>query len=782
MGISRREFVTGATGAGIGLGVGAFSHKLPLPPPQVGPDWGPGEETFVPSTCVLCPARCGIRARLVDGRLSRIDGNPLHPVSQGGLCPKGRAGIQLYYHPGRLKGPLERVGPPGSDEFRSISWEAALDRIVKALRSARERGAASSVEWMVGETSGLMGELVSAFSQVYGSERIMVDDYRDGSAEVIRLCQGIDAPPAFDLAASDLVLSFGAGLSEAWWALPQAAGARDGEPGSAPRWIQVDVRLSRTATSADQWIPVRLGTYGTLALGLAYLMLKEGLYDADIMSRHVSGWEDWTDENGTRQLGYRRLVLRHGRPDEVSARTGVPVAQLVALAKAFGTAESPVALWDQAVAWRTGGLADALAIHALNILAGRLNRPGGLLVQAPLILPSLLSGEPAPAGAHGLAKAPLASTSWPQSSNNGETPPPEVLFLYQANPVASAAMGEVVVQALSRVSLVVSFSPFLDESARYADLVLPDHTYLERWQDALAPPAVAFPVWSVVQPVTEPLYDTRATGDVILDLAARLGGELKAWSRWSSVEQIVRERGIALAGAHRGSAFVQAFRRKELQELEGRGWWLPHGQSAQEYWGTILTAGGWFDPLYDYHDRSGTSQHPDGRIWVFPPEARRRLRRSGEPLAEGFLPITTETSKEENSLDPFPLRLVPYRIMTLASGGVSLMPWLLEHLGVLTGNAWETWVEINPDTARELGLQSGRRVRVESPEGAFQASLRYFHGAQPGVINVPYGLHSFVGGWGEHRGANPLTAVGDRVDPVTGLPDWYSTRVRLVGT
>jgi anaerobic selenocysteine-containing dehydrogenase len=335
-------------------------------------------------------------------------------------------------------------------------------------------------------------------------------------------------------------------------------------------------------------------------------------------------------------------------------------------------------------------------------------------------------------------------------------------------------------EALSRVPLVVSFSPFLDESARFANLVLPDHTYLERWQDALAPAAVAFPVWGIVQPVVKPLHDTRATGDVILDLAARLGGEVNAWSRWSTVEEIVRERGVALAGALRGSAFVEAFRQDELRELESRGWWLPHGQSPEDHWTTILASGGWFDPIYDYHDRSGISQHNDGRVWIFPDEARRRLRDSRPGLAEGFLPIEAAAPPGDGAENGFPLRLMPFRVLTLASGGTALMPWLLEHLGVTVGHAWEPWAEINPGTARELGLQAGQRVRVESRDGAFDATLRLFAGAQPGVINVPYGLHTRIAGWGEPRVANPLAAVGHRVDAVTGLPDWYSTRVRLI--
>ncbi|MDP2626093.1 MAG: molybdopterin-dependent oxidoreductase, partial [Candidatus Rokubacteria bacterium] len=628
-------------------------------------------ETFVPSACLLCPAHCGIRARLVDGVLTRIDGNPLHPVSQGGLCPKGVAGIQLVYHPGRLKGPMQRVGPPGSDTFEPISWDAALDRIVAALRSSREQGEAVSVEWLVGDASGVMGDLVSGFCRAYGTERITVDDYRDGSADIMRLCQGISAPPAFDLGASDLVLSFGAGLSEAWWALPQAARARDNGPDRSPRWVQIDARLSRTAVSADQWIPVRPGTYGTLALGLAYLMAKEGLYDANTLSERVSGWEDWSDEAGTRHEGFRTLVLRHGRPDDVSARTGVPVAQLSELAKTFGTARSPVAIWDQVVTWRRGGLSDALAIHALNILAGRLNRPGGVLVQAPMSLPGPLDGA---GGGGDFPPAPLTSTSWPTDPGAGDTPAAKIVFLYQSNPVASAARSEEVRQALSRVPLVVSFSPFLDESARYANLVLPDHTYLERWQDALAPAAVAFPVWGVVQPVIKPIHDTRATGDVILDIAARLGGEVKTWARWSTVEEIVRERGAALAGANRGSPFVQPFRQGELRELEGRGWWLPHGQSAEEHWKMILESGGWFDPIYDYHDRSGVSQHSDGRVWIFPAEARRRLQSSPRGLAENFLPISVGTASDEEAPEGFPLRLIPYRVLTLASGGTALTP------------------------------------------------------------------------------------------------------------
>jgi anaerobic selenocysteine-containing dehydrogenase len=776
--IGRREFLAGMGGLGVGLGLGAASHWFPIPPPDVNPAWSPGREEFITSTCLLCPSHCGIRGRLVDGKPVRLDGNPLHPVSRGGLCPKGAAGLQLLYHPGRLTGPVERTGPPGSGQFRRVSWEEALGRITRSLAGLRSGGEARSVMWLAGDVSGIMAALLHRFTRVYGTPHLLVDDYADGSAEVLKLCQGIGAPPAFDLAAADMVLSFGAALSEAWWCLPQAARARDAEPGRRPRWVQIDVRHSRTAASADEWVPVRPGTYGALALGIAYVLLKEGLYDADRVNDQVLGIEDWRDESGQNVPGLRKLILRYGRSEEVSQRTGVPAETLVRLAKTFGSMSRPVAVWDQAVAWRAGGLADALAIHALNVLAGAVGRPGGVLVQPPLPVPAL-EGPAGEAPAAGADRTALAPADWAARVAAGSPPPVKALFLYYANPAASSPNPAEVRKALERIPLVVSFSPFLDESARYAHLVLPDHTYLERWQDAPAPPSVPIPVWGLVQPLIAPLHDSRSTGDVLLGLASGLGGDVAASFRWSKVEDVVRERGKALAASSQGSFFVPPFRRDELRELEARGYWLPHGMSADAFWTSIRKSGGWFDPYYDYNDRSAASQFPDGKIRVFPPAARQRIASTVTNLEEGFLPLDTASVPGEEEGD-YPLRLIPFRVMTLASGGTALMPWLLENLGVLTSDAWETWAEINPETGRRLGLSSGQRVRIESQAGSFGARLRYFPGAQPGVVNVPYGLHTSVDGWGRADGSNPLVAIGARRDPSTGLPDWHTTRVRVV--
>jgi len=780
MPIGRREFLAGLGGLGAGIGLGAVSHWLPLPSPEVGPAWSPGQEEFITSTCTLCPAHCGIRGRVVDGKLVRIDGNPLHPVSRGGLCAKGVAGIQLLYHPGRLTGPVERVGPAGSAEFRRIGWDEAIQRVADRLAELRAGSEADSAIWLVGDVSGVMSELLGRFTKAYGTPHLLEEDYTDGSAQVMKLTQGIDRPPAFDMESSDLILSFGAPLAESWWCPTQAARARDPREGRRPRLVQIDVRHSRTASRADEWIPVRPGTYGALAIGIAYVILKEGLSPTQAGLDKIHGLEDWTDDNGRRAPGFRSLVLRHGRTEDVASLTGVPAETIVRLAKAFGTARSPQAVWDQVVGWRTGGLSDSLAIHALNVLVGSIGRPGGLLVQPSLPVPSLdelagVRGVDAPP-----ARSELTTADWASRVAAGKATA-AAMFMYHANPVASSPDGPEVARALGKIPLVVSFSPFLDESAKHADLVLPDHVYLERWQDAPAPPSVPIPVWGLVQPMVQPLHETRATGDVILEIAARLGGDIASHFPWPTVEDLVHARGAALTSVRRGGVLDGEFRRGELRELEARGWWIPHNLSRDDFWSLLRERGGWYDPYYDYNDRSSVSQFADGTIRLFPMEAREAIGASKNDLAEGFLPLADSPGASDGGQGgEYPLTLVPYRVMTLASGSTPLMPWLLENLGVLSGDAWETWAEINPKTARGLGLRPGQVVSIEAPAGAIRARLRFFEGAQPGVVNVPYGLHTRVEGWGRADGANPLVVVGPRRDPVTGLPDWYSGRVRVV--
>lgn len=737
--------------------------------------WAPGVEGRVVSSCLVCPARCGIRARTVDGRLVAIGGNALHPVSRGGLCPRGIAGVQMQHHPDRLASPLVRTGIRGSGEWREVSTEGAVALIAERLRALRAAGRPEGLAVVAGYCEGSMRELWRSFLRAFGSPNYVADDYADGTDAVMALMHGIPRRPAYDLDQSALVLSFGAPLFESWWSplqayvafgMRRAAGAET----ARSRFVQVDTRFSRTAARAHEWVGIRPGTYGVLALGIAYVLLKEELFDAAFVERQVAGFDD-----------YRELVLGHYRTEEVSAATGVPVERIVALAKSFGERRPAVAVLGPDVLLAPDGLLAGIAVHSLNVLVGSVNRPGGVLFGDDPPLDPLAEPVLDVPARTGLARAPALGTGpafgagdeaarFAGAVASGAGPAPDALLLYYANPLASASDPALWRTVLERVPFVVSFSPFLDETARHADLVLPDLMAYERWQDAPAPASYPYPVWGVARPIVEPPAGAMHTGEALLTLARGLGGTVASSLPYADVEALLRARARGLFRARRGMTFGEEFERAHLRQMEERGWWLPAHLEFDAFWDDLVARGGWMDLFYDHTDPARLARTADGRIHLLPVPLERALRAEGRGRAAYRL----GTAPDAPPADGFPLRLLPYRISTLASGTLALEPWLAEQPTIFGDRHWVPWVEVHPDTAAGLGLGDGALVRVRSARGDYRARLKTFPGVAPDTVCAPYGLRHPDG-----ELANPLALTDGTGDPLTGLPSWSSTFVRL---
>jgi anaerobic selenocysteine-containing dehydrogenase len=304
----------------------------------------------------------------------------------------------------------------------------------------------------------------------------------------------------------------------------------------------VDTRFSMTAAKADEWLPVRPGTDAALALGIAHVIVRDGLQDQAFLRDHGFGFEDWVDESGHRHEGFRTMILRDYKPSSVAARTGVSEEKITRIAHEFGNARPAIAMGDRGVSRYPNGLYTRWSIHCLNALVGNIDQPGGILTppEIPFTpLPSLVADPVAEHGrtrpridGAGTADAPLATSAvhrLPDAIRSGEPYPVKAAFLYHANPLFSLPAALRMREALDRVPFVVSFSPYLDESALASDLVLPDHIFLERWQDDPTPRNVGFPVLGIRRPARAPLYDTRATSDVLFALAKALGPDLRAY-------------------------------------------------------------------------------------------------------------------------------------------------------------------------------------------------------------------------------------------------------------
>ncbi|HEU4884746.1 MAG TPA: molybdopterin dinucleotide binding domain-containing protein [Longimicrobium sp.] len=256
-GMKRRTFlkVLGASGAATAT-VGCSTREVEkLIPYAIAPEEiVPGVPTWYTSTCRECPAGCGIQVETHEGRATKVEGNPLHPISHGNLCPRGQASVQGLYHPDRYTGPS--VMEFGVDEARAVSWSQAERVVAEEIRRA-PRG---SVVFLTGEYRGTMDTLVDQFAAATGARRV-------------RYAPLEDAPRDLDFANADLLVSFGADFLETWgspvdyaWQFAQMHGYRNGRRG---RFVWVGPHRPLTGLNSDLWIQTRPGTEALVAQALA---------------------------------------------------------------------------------------------------------------------------------------------------------------------------------------------------------------------------------------------------------------------------------------------------------------------------------------------------------------------------------------------------------------------------------------------------------------------------------------------------------------------------------
>jgi len=298
----------------------------------------PGVAVWKESVCPLCMAGCGVLARVIEGDVEvtrngrsgivakglarKLEGNPAHPISGGKLCPRGQAAIQVTYHPDRITQPLKRVGERGAGQFQPVSWDDALAELALKLTALREVGGQNALMFWTRPLRGVRLTLVSRFLKAFGAPPPLV--FEVFGDDVLRLANsrsfGYAQLPTLDLARSRYVISFGADFLGTWNS-PVAQNAaygqmRQGRPGVRAKFVQIEPRMSQTGANADEWVPVKPGTEGALALGIAHVILNERLRPADAAGRAGAQIEGWS------------TGLPAFTPESVQEQTGAPAARI----------------------------------------------------------------------------------------------------------------------------------------------------------------------------------------------------------------------------------------------------------------------------------------------------------------------------------------------------------------------------------------------------------------------------------------------------------------------
>ena len=480
---NRRDFLKlvglGVAGASAGCASRPADRLLPyLVAPE---DALPGVPRWYASTCRECPAGCGTLVKTREGRVVKIEGNPEHPVNRGGLCARGQAALQGLYDPDRLKGPAART----AGAWQPRSWDAALRQAAEGIRTARAAG--KRVVLVTANEAGSYLKLAGEWASAVGGTHLVYEAFGlEAVREANRITFGLAAVPQLDFAQARYAISFGADFLETFASpVAQARGfaAMRARPESG--WfVAVEPRLSPTGANADEWVGVPPGGELAVALGMAHVILREGLG-----SGPAALVEDWT-------------------PDRVEHETGVPAATLERLARAFAGRRPSLAVAGGVAAQSGQATALAAAVNLLNHVVGNVGR-------TVRFDRALDYGAVAPFSEVRKLVAAMAG---------GEV---GVLIVHGADPVYSTPGWAGFAAALAKVPFKVSLAGSLDDTASLCDLVLPACHPLESLGDSRSVQGV----WSLQQPAMAkvPLFDTRPAGDTLLALAGAVApGRLPA--------------------------------------------------------------------------------------------------------------------------------------------------------------------------------------------------------------------------------------------------------------
>ena len=731
--------------------------------------WFEGLESWVPTVCGACPGGCGILARKIDGRVVKVEGNPFHPLNQGKVCPRGQAGVQLLYNPARIRAPLKKVGDRYSGKWQEITWEEAFDIVSAKLMQLRNSGKSHTVVFLGQLEPKASSELISRFLKVYGTPNHLQLDPWKAMKLVYSFSHGVPDLLAFDFENCRYILSFGAQFLTNWptsLEIQRAYGER--RAGRDLKIVQVEPRFSLCASRADRWIPIKPGTEGLLALGIALVMIRERLYDEEFIRRFASKFDDWTNEQGESVAGFKSAILRQVRLEDISDSTGVPLKTLIEIAKEFSSSKPALAIADYNLSFQKNGFFNALAIHSLNALGGSIDIPGGVVRQRKAPLKDRAGAQLDETAKLALSQPKLNEPSKYSLRAILENSPYEIncLMLSPQTFPANFPFYKNLEDVLEKIPLVISFQPFEDGSLDFVDLVLPDTTYFEKWQMSEISSLSMKTVVGVGQPVIKPLYSSRPFEDVILSLAKKMGGPLALNFPWPSHKEALLDQLSGLYEAARGSIFLPPDEQAQLRFLEEKGWWISHSDSLDAFLKDIFEKGGWQDPVYHFNMRSTIYQNPLRRF-----EFRAPIQGQGKTL------------KPEPEGHEYPFQLFLYDLPFTAADSGANMPLYQETLGFQFELKWKTWVEINPETAKELEIRDQDFVWVESPYGKIKAVAKIFPGLALNVVAMPLGkVETFPAEKGLREKNSPLTLLAEEGDDQTALLSRQTAWVRIYKT
>lgn len=758
---------------------------------------------WIPSCCNMCGGQTGILCQVVDGTVVRIKPNPYNPggftnisddffqncaLEGAVMCPKGNAGIMTLYDPDRLAKPVRRTNSAkgiGVDpRWKEISWEEAYREIAERLRALRDAGTPEALLWFSEDHS--FTHIQADFCALYGTPNYsMHSNLCDTSRKAsFKLVMGDDRP-LMDSIQSRYILLFGWNpLGATKWAhLPRII-TRARERGA--KLVVVDPYFSATARKADQWIPIRPGTDGAMALAMAHVIIRDGLYDKDFVERWTYGFDRFAD------------YVKDKTPAWAEEITSVPAATMVRVAREFAMTQPAVLDAWSGPGHHTNGVLAGCAIACIAALTGGYDRPGTLHIanrSGDKQMPVKIDPPKAPRFAGDDKLYPVFHKSgvyceiFKRLAEGTGNYPAKVGMIFFQNPMMAVPGTQTVAQALSNLEFIVVNDIFLSETAQFADIVVPGTSYLERYD--FTTHWVTWPALGLRQPVVQPIFGQPAEYEFIAELGRRL--DLRDKERkeffWigplsgKRIENLTEWYEDYLSSEVRNGGPKMTL--EEVKALPGATWVDKGGTKYRKYEAeippdTMATAAVVkvkigdleIEQIYDKPKeqsgkRIGTMISGKPLRGFFTPTGKVELvltALAGKQDAEGkpCVDVPVYEPRDWQPDDEYPLYLVNWKESSHTHTRTQNNRWLLELKP-------ENPLQINRKTAARFGIHEGDAVWVESRYGKVKAKAHLTEEIHPEVVGLQHGFgHWALGRAAVGRGTSDSALRPTRADPLSG--------------
>ncbi|GAB6060619.1 molybdopterin-containing oxidoreductase family protein [Desulfonatronum parangueonense] len=718
--ISRRGFlqasaaaVTAAAGVLVLKGLVSTGHAMGPVPQQ-------GEISDHFTACDMCFNRCGMIARVRNGRVIKLDPNPKFLKSRGMLCARGNAATAHIYDPDRLKTPLLRKGARGEGKWQRITWEQALDHTAEQFERIAEKYTRSGIMFSPG--SDMQSQFMIRFAEVFGSYNITSHETLCLLSNHRAYLDTFGETPYPDVLYTRYIIIAGANPYEAI-ITPDTTDLMEARKNGC-KMVVLDPRYTKTAALADEWYPIRPGTDMAFFLALAHVIIHERLYDPEYAEEMLFGLEEF------------RAHTRKYSPEWAAGETGIPAEDIRRIAREIAAAAPTAMVYTGR---RTSDYEDSTQIRRsmalVNALLANWDRPGGILaarevgVRAPYFDIPWYDDNPDDRIDHGMAPGLIhheGSFKLMRDAIIKEQPYPiRGWFTFKTNFMQTAANRNKTIEMLDHLDFIVNADIAMTDTAWYSDLVLPSPSFLERNDPVSAlqgSSACACAIWR--DAVVPAMYESRDMLWICTELSKRLG-------------------------------FPETF---DFTLDEYRTWQL---ESIPEAAQAIREDGVYYNPSKVY-----------GIYFDVPLKTQAQKI---ELFNQRYVNM---------GLDPMPVYKAPRREQgkfRLVVGRTAFFTHSNTNNALLIEFKDENTLWMHPRAADGLGLKDGERVFVTSDAGRVQLALRIFEGIEEQTVYMATGFGALSPGQRlvHKRGASIAEVLEDHADHISGNMAMHETLVTV---